>query len=324
MPLGMDDRLECFARALIATGYCFVTPTPETYRRVNARPQNAEAHDLAGVFGWSRPFRAELLPGRLFRQARDGGALERLGAMWRSRYRVSTLAGLGFLHSAYPTSDPASVFFGPDTYRFGRALAASLPLVRPPLRAVDIGCGAGTGGILIARHYPTCEVILADINLEALRLARINARIGGVGAVAVVHSDVLTGLSGTFDLIAANPPYMFDALGRAYRHGGGALGEGLSLRIVAEAIPRLSPGGTLLLYTGVGIVGGANAFIEQAGALLDRAGFAWRAEEIDPDVFGEELELGGPMSAADRIAVLWLVATRPNSGSANGGRDARG
>lgn len=117
----MESPLECLARALIATGYGFVTPTPETCRRVNARPQNVEAHDLAGVFGWSRPFRTELLPENLFRQAREADALEPLGAMWRSRYRVSTLAGLGFLHSAYPTSDPASVFFGPDTYRFGRA-----------------------------------------------------------------------------------------------------------------------------------------------------------------------------------------------------------
>jgi hypothetical protein len=42
-------------------GYQFVTSTPATTALVNARPGNEQAHDLQGVFGWSRPFEATLL-----------------------------------------------------------------------------------------------------------------------------------------------------------------------------------------------------------------------------------------------------------------------
>jgi methylase of polypeptide subunit release factors len=121
---------------------------------------------------------------------------------------------------------------------------------------------------------------------------------------------LLTEIEGSFDLIVANPPYLADATARLYRDGGGTLGSGLSLRIVNTAIDRLRPGGTLLLYTGAAIIRGDNPFAAEAGNLLDRAGFDWRVSELDPDVFGEELEFG-PMAIADRIAVIWLAATRP-------------
>ena len=64
------------------------------------------------------------------------------------------------------------------------------------------------------------------------------------------------------DPIAANPPYLLDDSQRAYRHGGGRLGEGLSVAIADLALERLAPGGTLLLYTGSAIVDGVDALAE--------------------------------------------------------------
>ncbi|HEX8820292.1 MAG TPA: hypothetical protein VF794_10230 [Archangium sp.] len=52
-------------RALRAAGYRFITVTPETHRRVNARRSSQEARSLRDVFGWSRPFTARLLPATL-------------------------------------------------------------------------------------------------------------------------------------------------------------------------------------------------------------------------------------------------------------------
>jgi hypothetical protein len=51
-----DRALVQLVLALRQAGYRFVTPTPATHARVNARSQNQQAHDLAGVFGWTRPF----------------------------------------------------------------------------------------------------------------------------------------------------------------------------------------------------------------------------------------------------------------------------
>ncbi len=104
---------------------------------------------------------------------------------------------------------------------------------------------------------------------------------------------------------------MVDPAQRAYRHGGGALGEGLSLSIVDVAVQRLSPHGTLLLYTGVAIEQGVDVFREAATETLRAAGFQWHYKEIDPDVFSEELISNPAYSHAERIAAVVLTATRP-------------
>jgi release factor glutamine methyltransferase len=312
MPEPDDHTLALLATSLLQSGYRFVAPTPATYSRINARPNNSVARDIEGVFGWSRPFKRELLAPDLFALAQRAGALVADGSLWRSRFRFSTLDGLGFLHSAYPTTEADAVFFGPDTYRFGRALSQFL-VTQPsrPVRVVDIGCGTGAAAMLAARAWPNAEVTMLDVNLEALRLARINAEVSGLGHIRAAYCDVLNDITGAFDLIVANPPYMADPQKRAYRDGGGSLGADLSLRIVTEAADRLTPGGTLLLYTGAAIVDGANLFLQKAGKLLSDRGLFWHADEIDPDVFGEELQTG-PMAVADRIAALWLQATRPD------------
>ena len=234
------DALLRLARAVLDTGYAFVTPTPATHARVNARPGAEWAQDLRGVFGWSRPFRDGLVPPHILAAMQDAGVLAAHGGGWRSLVRLSTLDGLLFLHSAFPTTASDAVFFGPDTYRFARAIQAHMP--RQVGRAVDVGCGAGPGAILAARAHPDAEVLAVDINDAALRLTRVNAALAGV-PVTAERSDLLTGVPGQFDLIVANPPYLNDPGERTYRHGGGPLGAGLSLAILDAALERLAPGG---------------------------------------------------------------------------------
>src|SRR6202012_5165694 len=89
-------------REVADTGYEFVPPTPETHRRVNARPGNDEAHDLRGIFGWSRPFRRETA-GEVFDLLHNADVLAATGALWKSRLRIATLGGRHYFHSAFPT-----------------------------------------------------------------------------------------------------------------------------------------------------------------------------------------------------------------------------
>jgi SAM-dependent methyltransferase len=309
MPPPEDDALLRLARAVQATGYQFITPTPATHFRVNGRPENAWAHDARGVFGWSRPFRPEVLPPGLFALMQEAGVAEQHGDGWRSLVRLSTLAGLGFVHSAYPTTAADAVFFGPDTYRFARAIAAHLDrLDTAPGRAVDLGCGAGPGAVLLARALPGTAVLAVDINPAALRLAGVNAALAGV-PVAARRSNLLRDLDGSFDLIIANPPYLVDSTARAYRHGGGPLGAELSLDIVRAACDRLAAHGSLLLYTGVAVMNGKDPFRVAATHQLASAGLDWAYEEVDPDVFGEELAEEA-YSDADRIAAVVLTARK--------------
>ena len=305
-----ETALLRLALALRNAGYHFTAVTPATHARVNSRPGNEWAVDIEGIFGWSRPFRSDVLPQPLFRLMEAAGVARQQGEGWRSLVRMSTLHGQLFVHSAYPTVDTDAVFFGPDTYRFTSALARHLAVRTDPVRrAVDIGCGAGPGAIVVALERPEGEVIAVDINEAALRLTTINARLASAPNVIPRYSDLLAGVEGEFDLIVANPPYLLDPTKRAYRHGGGGLGEGLSLAIVDAAMGRLAPGGTLLLYTGAAIVGGVDHFGAAISARLDRPETEWDYRELDPDVFGEEL-LEPAYAETDRIAAVLLTMTK--------------
>ena len=292
-------------------GYRFITATPATTALVNARPGNELARDLQDVFGWSRPFEARLLPPALFKLLENGGMLRVDGALFKSAVRVSSVDDELLFHSAHPTTDHDAVFFGPDSYRFLRQLRSTVPqLAAPPQRCVDIGCGAGAAAIALARLLPQASIHAVDINDEALAFTVVNAALAGAVKVIPAHSDLLDALAGRFDLIVANPPYLVDPAQRSYRHGGGVLGGALSLAIIDAAVERLAPGGSLLLYTGAAIVRGIDEMHDAARSRLEQAGFRWRYEEIDPDVFGEELQHGA-YAHADRIAAVWLHATRP-------------
>ena len=69
-------------------------------------------------------------------------------------------------------------------------------------------------------------------------------------------------------------------------------------------------GGTLLLYTGVAIVNGYDAFLAEVKVKLTFAGLSFEYVEIDPDIFGEELQKGA-YAIADRIAAVVLTAQKP-------------
>lgn len=308
-PVEEGSAIVALGRYLAQQHYSFITPTPLTHRR-NLDRDPGPGSDLRDAFGWNRPFAASLLPAGLLEALRaEGVIVADTPGLWRSTLRCSTLGDQRLLHSGYPTDAADAVFFGPDTYRFARSIQAHLAQrAAPPLRAVDIGTGSGAGALVIAKACPNAQVWGADINPGALRLAGINAQLAGADNVQVQPSDVLSAVEGKFDLIVANPPYMQDPKGRAYRDGGAGLGSALSLRILAESLPRLATGGTVLLYTGVAIVKGQDPFL--AGARQVLAGFDgnWRYEEIDPDVFGEDLELEG-YATAERIAVVVLTAT---------------
>ena len=304
------ERLLALVQAVRDTGYTFTTVTPATHARVNGRPGNGQAKSLRDVLGWSRPFADDLLPPTLLDALQRAEAVTRRSEGLRSTVRLSSLDQELFLHSAYPPSAADAVFFGPDTLRFVSAVLEHLQSRTTPVRrAVDIGCGSGAAGICVAKRLPDAEVVLVDINPAALRAAAVNARSAGVANVSLRQSDMLRAVEERFDLIVSNPPFMIDQSARAYRHGGGPLGAGLSLSVIEAARERLAPGGSLVLFTGSAIVEGADPFREAAGALCTEAGLTWTYREFDPDEYGEELD-DPAYAEAERLALVILTATR--------------
>jgi release factor glutamine methyltransferase len=130
------------------------------------------------------------------------------------------------------------------------------------LRIADLG--TGTGAILLAllSELPNATGIGTDLSPDALDVARRNAAALGLGGRArFIVSDFATGLTGRFDLVVSNPPYVATSdiatLAREVRDhdprlalDGGA--DGLAAyRVIAADAPRLI-GGHLVVEIGAG------------------------------------------------------------------------
>lgn len=295
-------------RRLRAADYRFVTPSPETHRRVIARRDRARPGDLRDVFGWSLPFAEGDIPSSLFELLQGSGILRDKDGLFASVFRVSTVGSRFFLHSAFPTDAKDSVFFGPDSYRFARFVEVELPSLGSVKRLVDLGTGAGVGGIVSAPRLHDPKLTLVDINPLALRLAAINAADAGLEP-ELVHAGSLDEIDGPVDLVIANPPFILDPAERSYRHGGDMHGARLSLDWAIAAAKRLEPGGHMLLYTGSAIVDGEDRLQQALARELPALGCELRYREIDPDIFGEQLDEPG-YEDVERIAAVGVVIGR--------------
>ena len=308
MPLDSKLQAMCdIGHYLQQANYHFVSVTPQTHHYYQQRHGDRLAADLRDVFGWCLPFEQDLFDAQLWELMQRADIIETRGSAMYSKVRWASLGDTLFVHSAYPTDAQDAVFFGPDTYRFVRAMDAHLRASHDDIRnVVDIGCGSGAGATYLATQLPEAAITAVDINPRALEYTEVNLRVAKATNVTATHSNLLDAVDGQFDLIVANPPYMEDPEGRAYRHGGTHKGAELSLSIVDTALERLAPGGTLLLYTGVAMVNGKDMFLEELQRLVQHAHCRWQYQEMDPDVFGEEL-LKDDYKDVERIAAVELT-----------------
>lgn len=298
-----DLALLRLLEALDARDYDFVTPTPLTHRRVLARRPGATADDVRDALGWSLPFRAEALPDEITALLQQAGALAVDAGLLKSTVRVSRVRGLLFLHSAFPTEDANAVFLGPDSYRFADFIAAELTGRSWVGALADVGAGAGVGALTAAAGRGRSRILLSDVNPEALRLAQVNAAHARIPVETVLARD-LDGLPAGLDVIIANPPYIAGSPRQTYQNGGDLLGARVSLDWATAALDRLAPGGRLLLYTGSAVLnGGRDRLRERLVALAETTGTRLVYRELDPDVFGEELDTRA-YADAERIAAV--------------------
>jgi release factor glutamine methyltransferase len=153
------------------------------------------------------------------------------------------------------TVSPAALIPRPETeVLLGHALQVISGLTRP--RVLDVGTGSGALALGIKAACPDAAVTATDLSPEALDLARRNADLNGL-EVQFLLADVLEGVSGPFDLIVSNPPYLpeGDRLSAQpeVRHDpemalySGVDGLVLARRLALGARAQLAVGGVLLL-----------------------------------------------------------------------------
>ncbi len=132
-----------------------------------------------------------------------------------------------------------------------RALALIAGLAAP--RVVDVGTGSGAIALAIASEHPGARVAATDISAEALSLAAENA--GALGLeLELVHTSLLEGLTGPFELVVSNPPYVsaeelpgLEPEVRDWEPRGALLGERQSEELAGAARALLAPSGALVL-----------------------------------------------------------------------------
>lgn len=147
------------------------------------------------------------------------------------------------------------------------------------LRIADLGAGSGAIIVTLLAELPGARGLAVDISRPALDVTLANARVLGVaGRLGLHQGGWLEGVSGPFDMIVSNPPYIASGeiaeLAREVREhdpllalDGGADGLEAYRALAGQAGAALAAGGFLLVEAGAGQA-------EAVESLFLRAGFA--------------------------------------------------
>jgi release factor glutamine methyltransferase len=144
-------------------------------------------------------------------------------------------------------------------------------------RIIDIGTGSGAIGVALAGEILAARVVATDISSGALEVARRNALRHGVdGRMEFFQGDLYAAVSGAFDIIVSNPPYIPDDVYPLLPEGirtfeprqaliAGPDGTAFHRRIIREGANRLKAGGWIFLEIGEGQQGLVEALFREAG-----------------------------------------------------------
>ncbi len=135
----------------------------------------------------------------------------------------------------------------------------ALGALRPGMSVLDLCTGSGCIVLTLAAERGI-EGVGSDVSPEALSVARRNAKALGLSC-RFVQSDLFENITGRYDLIVSNPPYIrraeIETLSEEVKSheprlalDGGPDGLDFYRRIAARAADFLKPGGSLMMEIG--------------------------------------------------------------------------
>lgn len=155
----------------------------------------------------------------------------------------------------------------------------------PSIRIVDVGTGSGSITLALAKELPGAEIHATEISSQALEVARANAaRLQLSGRIHFHQTDLVSGLSGQFDIVVSNPPYVgeseedtvqlevrkFEPRNAVF---AGKTGTEVIARLIPQAKQILRPGGWLVMEVSGTIADAVRNLLE-----------GWQDVRIKPDL----------------------------------------
>jgi release factor glutamine methyltransferase len=189
----------------------------------------------------------------------ESDRLESLAERRRAREPLAYILGEWGFRGLTVRVDRRALIPRPETeVLVERALERLSPAAEP--HVLDVGVGSGAIALAIAEEHPGSSVLAVDSSSDALVLAAENLAASSVnGRVQLRQGDLLAGVSGPFDAVVSNPPYVtpeeYEGLQpeiRLYEPKDAVVGVGLAQKIADGARSILAPGGWLLLECGDG------------------------------------------------------------------------
>jgi methylase of polypeptide subunit release factors len=236
-------------RPIAAAGRAVPEALSRPVRAFHLRKRRDPAGYAMRMFLWNDPvtaaearetlgdLTAPLLEAGLIVSLPDGGVV--------SPFVLSIADDLYILSDELAQGGDAVMGFSENTVEL---CAAAYP--REPVgRVLDIGCGSGTAGLVLARRAR--EVVGTDVSPRALILGRINATLNGIENIDFRRGSLFDPVAGeSFDLIVSQPPFVPhpEGVGDAQFLYGGSRGDELALALLGNVAAHLTPGGRAIVF----------------------------------------------------------------------------
>ena len=118
-------------------------------------------------------------------------------------------------------------------------LLANLPAAQGPVDVIDLGCGTGIVGTVIARDNPAARLVFTDVSDLAVHSARrtLNRTLPGREAAFHTADGLSACADGSADLVVVNPPF----------HQGRVVTDDIAWDMFGDARRVLRPGGRIVV-----------------------------------------------------------------------------
>jgi release factor glutamine methyltransferase len=270
----------------------------ETLRQAGIESPDLDARLLIGhALGLDRT--ALMTNGDRALHADDIAAIDALAARRLQHEPVSRILGRKEFWSLTLDVSNAVLVPRPETETIVEAVLEFIGGARlEPLRLLDIGTGSGALLLALLTELSNATGIATDISPAAIAVARVNAgRLGLAERCGFVVCNIADGVTGPFDLIVSNPPYIAHAeiatldpdvrdYDPALALDGGKDGLDAYRAIAAQAPHLLAPGGRLIVELGAGQEPAVSALFTKSGLTVEAA---------RPDLAGIPRALGASM-----------------------------